>query len=278
MTHARALLTVAMLLHATATARAQDTLGLRSDAVVHQRVAVAVAPFGVEHYAALALRMQWDDGSDPLLAGTHLEVGALAYVSPVDAITGAYVSFSPWAFLTLRAELASMTAWSLGDLGNGFAPIAPEDTATERAFGLRARLETTLALAVQIDRVRPILHATLGADFEQIGEQEQHVSARHDRVLARRDWMLTSAVHAFVELRVDPSLALRLGAFDDVRATPRTGETSHVVGPAAMMVLERPDRHVAELSLLVRGGVHADEMQRAGEWTALAALFVRYEP
>lgn len=271
------LLALALTLTTPLLARADDAPSLSTDTVVHQRVAVAIEPFGLEHLAALALRMTWDDGSDPLLAGTHLEVGALAYVSPVDAITGAYLSFSPWAFLTLRAELASLTAWSLGTIGNGFTPLDTTEV-TDRAFGLRARLETTLALAVQIDRVRPILHVTLGADFEQIGDQPLHVSARHDRVLARQDWMLTSAAHVFLEVRVDPSLALRLGAFDDVRATPRTGELSHVVGPAAMLVAERLDAHVPELSVLVRAGVHADEMPRAGAWTALAVLFVRYEP
>ncbi len=263
----------------TSSARAQDTEHLRTDAVVHQRVAVAIEPFGLEHFAALALRTRWDDGTDPLLAGTHLELGALAYVSPIDAITGAYLSFSPWAFLTFRAELTSLATWSLGDLGGGFTPIENGVRApATQAFGLRARLETTLAIAVQLDRLRPILHATMGADFEQVGEEEQHHSARHDRVLARQDWMITSAVHAFLEIRVDPTLALRLGAFDDVRATPRTGETSHVVGPAAMLVLDRPDTHVAELSVLVRAGAHADEMPRSGAWTALAVLFVRYEP
>lgn len=274
----RLLLGLAITLACPLLARADDAPDLSTDAVVHQRVAIAIEPFGLEHFAALAFRLRWDDGTDPLMAGTHLELGALAYVSPVDAITGAYVSFSPWAFLTLRAELASLTAWSLGELGNGFAPVGDTETPTERALGLRARLETTLALAVQIDRFRPILHVTLGADFEQIGDQDLHFSARHDRVLARQDWMLTSAAHAFLEVRVDRSLALRLGAFDDVRATPRTGEISNVVGPAAMLVAERVDTHVPELSVLVRAGVHADDLSRAGAWTGLAVLFLRYEP
>ncbi len=268
------------------TARADEPEGsdapFRTDAVVHQRLAVAIEPMGVELATALAWRLRWDDGTDPLSAGTHLELGAIAYVSPADAITGGYVSFSPWAFLTLRAELTSLSAWPLGELGAGFSPVENEAASAPGvgapAFGVRASLTATLALAVQIDRFRPILHVQLGADFEELGEQPFHFSARHDRVLARQDWMLTSAAHLFLETRVDPTLALRLGAFDDVRAVPRSGHVSHVVGPAAMLVLERLDTHVPELSVLVRAGAHVDETAREGAWTGLIALFARYEP
>jgi len=254
----------------------------RTDVVVHQRLAVAIEPFGAEVATALALRLRWDDGIDPLLLGTHPGLGSIAYVSPAHAITGASLSFSPWAFLTLRAELASLSAWPLGELGAGFSPVdnaaATGPAAGEPAFGLRTSLTATLALAVQIDRFRPILHVQLGADFEQVGEQPFHFSARHDRVLARQDWMLTSAAHLFLETRFDPTLALRLGVFDDLRAVPRSGHVSHVVGPAAMLVLERVDARVPEVSVLVRVGAHADETSREGAWTGLIALFARYEP
>lgn len=272
----------AMVGRALADEPAGASASFRSAAVVHQRLAVAIEPMGAELATALAWRLRWDDGTDPLYAGTHLELGAIAYVSPADAITGGYVSFSPWALLTLRAELASLSAWPLGELGAGFSPRENETAVGPGvgapAFGLRASLTATLALAVQIERFRPILHVQLGADFEELGEEPFHFSARHDRVLARRDWMLTSAAHLFLETRLDTAIALRLGAFDDVRAVPRSGHVSHVVGPAAMLVLERLDVHVPEVSVLVRAGAHLDETAREGAWTGLVALFARYEP
>ena len=66
------------------------------------------------------------------------------------------------------------------------------------------------------------------------------------------------------------SVAVRLARTPNAGAPPP--------GPAAMLVLERLDVHVPELSVLVRAGVHVDETAREGAWTGLIALFARYEP
>jgi hypothetical protein len=152
--------------HARAQADERAAPHERIDVVLRQRGVVALEPFGLEHLLSVALRLRWDDGRDPLLVGTHLEVGALAQTSPIDAIVGAYASYSPWAFLTLRAEATSISAWAIGELGEGFTPLdsadAPVRLQGDRASGVRVRAEATLALAVDLGSVRPILHAQLG--------------------------------------------------------------------------------------------------------------------
>ncbi len=253
----------------------------RIDVVLRQRAVVALAPLGLEHLLSVGVRLRWDDGRDPWLAGTHLELGAIAQSSPVDAIVGAYTSFSPWAFLTLRAEVTSISAWAIGELGEGFIPLetqgSPVDGRGDGATGLRVRGEATLAFAIDLGPVRPILHAQLGAELEDLGAQPFHWSARHDRVLARRAWMFTSLVHLLAEVHLAPRLELRLGAFDDVRAAPG-GPTSHVLGPAAMVVIGLDDPVIDEVAVLARAGVHLDDTTRNEEWTSLLALFATYTP
>ena len=267
-----------------AIARAEDVpaRGERTDAILRQRAVVAFAPFGLEHMLTGALRYRWDDGQSPLLDGTHLEVGALSQLSPVDAILGGYVSLSPWAFLTLRAELASMFAWSLGELGSGFsaleAPDAPIPAQGAQASGFRARVEATLAFAAQLGPLRPILHAQLGLEHEELGDVPYRWSARHDRALPRGAWMVASLAHALVELRLTSEVQLRVGAFDDVRAALGAGPPSHAIGPVSMLVIAVEDPVLDELTVLVRAGVRLDETARADEWTSLLALFAQYTP
>jgi hypothetical protein len=253
----------------------------RIDVVLRQRAVIALAPLGLEHLLSIGVRLRWDDGRDPWLAGTHLELGSIAQSSPVDAIVGAYTSFSPWAFLTLRAEVTSISAWAIGELGAGFIPLetqgSPVDGRGDRATGLRVRGEATLAFAIELGPVRPILHAQLGAELEDLGAQPFHWSARHDRVLARRAWMFTSLLHLLAEVHLAPALELRLGAFDDLRAAPG-GSTSHVLGPAAMVVVGLDDPVIDEVAVLARAGVHLDETTRNEEWTSLLALFATYTP
>lgn len=269
----------AAVLLASGTAHAQPTAGELS-LVMQQRIGVAIAPTGAEHWLATGLSLSLDDG-DPLRSGAHVAAGLTTSISPVDLLSGAYVSIAPFAFLSVRAEVQAMSSWSIDPSIVGYAPQASESAtfsgAGPAALGLRAALGTTLAMAVQLGPVRPILHVQLGAAYERMGDAPFRWSARHARLLARDDWLLSATTHLFLELRLEPHVALRLGAFDDVGAVARAGPLTHVLGPAAMLVLERLDPHVPELSVIVRSGARLDETPQAGSWTAVIAVIAGYD-
>ncbi len=253
--------------------------------VVHQRMVGLVNPVGAEHAISLGVRVDHDDGVDPLREGTHLELGGVAYVSPISQLSGGYVQVSPWAFLVLRAELLSLTQWPIGMDGAGYYAVegndrlvgglSADDGAVAAGFDLQ--LSATLQLAVQIDAVRPIFLAQLMLEHETLGDAPFHYDPRYDLVLARQDWMLAASSYALLEIAASPQVALRFGAFDDLRFVPRSGYANHVLGPVAMLALTELDPAVPEILVLIRAGEHLDASRREGEWTGLLAVLCTYE-
>jgi hypothetical protein len=265
-------------------AAAQPTL------IAHQRLVALVNPFGAEHGFALGVRWERGDGVDPLREGTHLELGGVTYVSPLSQLSGAYLQFVPWAFLVLRAELMSLTQWPIGLDGAGYyaipeyaaqasdqllGPMPADEGAVAAGFDLQ--LSATLQLAARFGIWRPILLAQVTFEHETLGDAPFHYDPRYDLVLARQDWMVASSSYAMIELAASSQVAIRIGAYDDLRFVPRSGYANHVLGPVAMLSLTELDAAVPEVLILVRAGAHLDDSRREGEWTGLLGLLVTYD-
>lgn len=262
-------------------------VALAQEPIVHQRLAAVLEPSGAEHMIALGTREPIGEPGDPVLAGS-VEVGIIDYTSPIDTRNGAYLELVPIAFLVLRAEVVAIAMWSTGMDGAGFFPVEDDraDVRAQnlpgseggRASGWNARVSATLRAAIAIGPFRPIFWSQLALEHEALGDAPYHYSPRADLVLRREDWMLSSSTLALLELTLAPGIALRAGAFDDLRWIPRSDAFANQIGPALALAFDRPDPRVEEILFLVRAGTYTDDATRNGAWSALAALIVRYAP
>lgn len=252
----------------------------------HQRLVGQVEPTGAEYLLSVGGRVSFDDG-EPLSAGTHLEAGAIAYLSPVYAMTGGYLEVSPLAFLVFRAEVSSLALWPIGVDGAGFYPVEGDaadirsnslpGASGQAAMGVNVQLSMILQLAFDLGPLRPIVWSQLTGEYERLGEQGFHFSPRYGAILAREEWMVASSSLLLLEISILEGVGLRLGAYDDLRAIPRSGALSHVLGPILMVSLTRLDPSVPEALVFLRAGAHLDETVRAGGWTGLLGLLVTHD-
>lgn len=255
--------------------------------VAHQRLVGLLNPSGAEHMVAVGARWPIGDPAALLFQDAHVELGAINYTSPIDSITAAYLEVSPLAFLVLRAQVGGHVMWPLPLNGAGFYPVEGYGADVrpsrlpggrgQKAAGSHLRLGATLQGAVQLGPLRPILWTQLVLEHRRLGEQAFYYSPRDDAVLRREDWLLTSSSMLLLEVRLEPGVDLRLGAYDDLRVVPGSGQLSNVAGPAVLLSLARPDPRVAELLLLVRVAAYTHHRDRAGQWTAQAGAIVRYD-
>lgn len=255
--------------------------------VVHQRVVGAINPMGAEHMIAVGVHAPLGDPSELLFGGAHVEAGLVSYTSPIDSRYGAYLQLSPLAFLVLRAELTGIAMWSLGMSGAGFYPMASYGADIDDASlaageggdaqGSSVQLSAILQGAARFGALRPIFWSQLAVDHETLGQAAFHFSPRQGLVLRRDDWMIGSSTMLLLEIALDESSYLRVGAYDDLRYVPGSGALSNQVGPMVALSLERLDPSVAEIVFVVRAALYTHHQTREGEWTGLAGVIVRYD-
>lgn len=263
---------------------AQGDEGVRG--VLHQRFIALLNPMGVEHTFQAGFRSRLGDPRELLFTGTHAETGLVSYVAPVYALHGGYVQVSPLAFLVLRAELTHAQVWPLGMEGAGYyglqsyegvsvAALAPERGAA--ASGWSARVYATLQGLVPLGPVRLLIQDQLIVQHASLGAASHYYDMKWDLVLARRDLTLVNSAVLLLEIDLGPTTHLRVGAYDDLRAVPRSGYLGHQVGPLVMLALDRVAAEVPSVSVFVRGGYYTHHVVRGGELTILGGVDVSYD-
>lgn len=251
--------------------------------VLHQRLVGQLGPMGAEHALALGIRADLGDPGEPIFTGAHAEAGAVNYTSPIYSNTGAYLEVSPLAFLVLRGTLTASAVWPIGMPGAGYygtqSPALPplDAAAGGAAHGWTATLSVIVQMAVPLGPLRALVWNELSLEHLRLGEMPYHYSARHDAVLARDDDILGNWAMALLEIPLASDLALRLGGYHDVRHVSSSGVTYQQLGGAAMLAATRPVPEVGEVTAFARAGAWLEHDRRAGDFTLLAGVLVRYE-
>ena len=257
--------------------------GAQARPVLHQRLVGQLGPMGAEHALALGVRADLGDPDEPLFAGAHAEAGVVDYTSPIYSNNGLYLEVSPLAFLVLRGTLTATAVWPIGMPGAGYygtqSPALPalDGEAGEAAHGFTATFSTILQMAVPLGPLRAIAWSELSLEHVRLGEMPFYYSARHDAVLARDDDVLGNWAMALLEIPVASDLALRLGAFHDLRHVASSDVTYQQLGGVAMLGATRPIPEIGELLAFARAGAFVEHERRAGDFTLLAGLLIRYE-
>jgi hypothetical protein len=267
------------------TALADDDAVVRG--VVRQRFVALLNPMGMEHTLEVGARARIGDPHELLFMGAHAETGVVSYVSPVYAIHGAYVQVSPLAFLVLRAELTHSQLWPLGMSGAGYYglsayddDVSPAALNAERgatATGWSARAYATLQGLVPLGPVRLLIQDQLIVQSASLGEASHYYDMKWDLVLARQDLVLITGAVLLLEVDLEATTHLRLGAYDDVRVVPSSGYLGHQVGPLVMLTLDRLAPEVPSLSVFVRGGYYTHHVLRADQLTILGGVAIDYD-
>lgn len=257
-------------------------------AVLHQQLVALLNPMGAEHRLELGLRDELGNPDDILTSLAHIEGGIATAVSPVYAMGGGYLQVAPVSFLVLRGEIVGATVWPIGMSGAGHyalggygadvrAQALPAENAGT-ASGWLATVSATLQGALDLTTgVRLLLLSELGLTRAVMGEAPFYYSMKHDLVLAREDFVLTSSSFLGMELRAASDLVVRFGAYDDLRHVPGSGYVGHQVGPVVMLEWAHPAPMVGSLAIFVRGGGYTHHVTREGEATILGGVAVDYE-
>lgn len=261
----------------------EDATAMRG--VIHQDFIALLNPMGIEHTFAAGFRGQLGDQDDILFMGAHAETGLLSYVSPVYGINGGYVEVSPLSFLVLRAELTHHFVWPIGMEGAGYYGLSSYDDdvqvlAADRATtaeGWSARMIVRAQGLVPLGPVRLLIVDQLTTQYAQLGGASHYYDMKWDLVMAREDWVLCNSALLLVDIDLDRTIHLRVGAYDDVRYVPNSGYLSHQVGPIAVLTIDRPTPEVVEVTPFLRGGYYTDHVVRAEEFTILGGVSLTYD-
>lgn len=259
----------------------------RVHGVIQQQVVALLNPMGAEHQLRVGLRAPLGDPNELLFTGTHAEAGIVSYFSPVYAIQGGYLEVSPLAFLVLRAELTGAAVWPIGMSGAGYYAVQgyqadvssdalpAEDGGT--AGGWTFSVAATLQGLVPLGPVNLLIWNQLNAQHITMGGASHFYSMMNDLILAQQDWLIENDALLLVEGNLTENIALRVGAYDNVRYVPSSGYVGHQLGPMAMLVIDHPSPEVAEVTPFLRGGYYTDHLIRAGGFTILGGVSVSYD-
>lgn len=245
----------------------------------HQSLALLLNPMGAEHNLRIGLCVPLYESADDALRANHFEVGVSSYLSPVYAIGGPYLQFSPATFFFARVELNAMGLWPIGLDGAGYFPMAsyasswdPEDTPAHRAEatgGWNARFFSVLRGVIEAGPITLVGYDAFFVDYHDVGSAAYWLQVRHDLVTARSDWVLANEGYLLVGVPIEGGPELRVGGYSALRDVPASGYVGHQVGALFMAVWERPFPGIDELSVYVRVGGYTHHGIRAFDATTL---------
>ncbi len=270
------------------TARAED--GHPPDpmhGVVHQRVIALLNPMGAEHTMQVGFRGPLGDQNDILFMGAHAETGLVSYFSPVYMVQGGYVQVSPFSFFVLRAELTHNFVWPIGLSGAGYYGLQGyDDDVSEDALspelartaeGWSMRMSATLQGLVPLGPVRILFQDQLMMQYAVLGDASHYYDMKWDLIARRQDWVLINSAVLLLEIDLDATLHLRVGAYDDARFVPQSSYLGHQVGIIAMLGIDRPAPEVGHVTPFVRTGYYTDHVVRRDEFTILGGVDISYD-
>ena len=217
---------------------------------------------------------------------TNLQFGLVAYVAPVYAMPGAFVSIAPLSVIELRAEAAGVAEWPIGLDGAGYfplpsaeAPWSPLPAANGvAAQGYMVNLIGSLRFELPLSS-RWSLLAVDTASFQlwQLGDAPAYYNTRHDLPMERRDTLLKNVALLLLQHTRGDRLKLRFGVTGDFTRVTSTGYRQDVVAGLLTAAFSRWPGPQSETELFLRLGVYTAHAYHQGEAQLFAGLSTTFE-
>ncbi len=216
---------------------------------------------------------------------TNLQLGLLAYLAPVYAMPGAFVSIAPLSVVELRVEAAGVAQWPIGLDGAGYFPLASAEPPWpalpaadgEPAQGYLVDLSGTLRFELPLAPRWSLLAVNLAA-FQrwQLGDAPAYFNTRHDFPMERRDTLFRDVALLLLQHAPSDRLKLRFGVTGDFTRVSSTGYHQDVVAALLSAAFARWPGPASETRIFLRIGAytaHADRRGQAQLVTGLSTTF-----
>lgn len=284
-------LAAALVLAATA-ARAGDETGKHCFGEARPKWLAATTLVGQVNPLGLELQLQAGrchplvTVPGPLFDYTNLQYGVAAYLSPVYAMPGAFVSIAPLSVLELRAEVEHVEEWTIGMDGSGYFPLDRYDAPVQTlpAANARAARGDTVNFTATLQAELPLaagwsLLAVDSASWQhwRLGDAPFYYHVRYDLVLGRRDWLLKNTALVLLNHDLSDRFKVRLGVTEDDTWVRGSGYHQSLLGLLATGVISRWPSSRSELQPFLRIGGYTAHEQRQGELQLLAGVSVAFE-
>jgi hypothetical protein len=302
MRSASTFLAVALLLAAAPAARAADDLqaapGTTASTGKHcfgearpkwlasTTLAGQVNPLGLELQLQAGHCLPLVTTPGELFDYTNFQYGLAAYLSPVYAMPGAFVSIAPLSVIELRAEAQYIQQWPIGLDASGYfpltgygAPLKSLPAANARpAHGYTANFTANLQVEVPLAE-RWSLLAVNSASYQlwRLGDAAYYYNVRYDLAMARRDWILRETALVLVNHDLSDRLKVRFGVTDDLSWVNGSGHHQNLLGALVTGVISRWPGPRSETQPFLRVAVYTRHADRQDELQLLAGVGVTFD-
>jgi hypothetical protein len=217
---------------------------------------------------------------------TNAQYGLAAYISPVYAMPGAFVSIAPLSVFELRAEVEAIRQWTIGMDGSGYFPLTGYDAPVKTlpaanarpAQGFTANFTANLQAEFPL-AARWSLLAVNSASYQlwRLGDAPYYYNVRYDLVMARSEWILKNTVLALVNHDLSDRVKVRLGVIDDASWVKGSGYHQNLLGALVTGVISHWPGPRSETQPFLRVGGYTAHEQRQGELQLLAGVGVTFD-
>jgi hypothetical protein len=205
---------------------------------------------------------------------TNFQYGLAAYLAPVYAMPGAFISIAPLSVIELRAEVEYVGQWPVGLDGAGYFPLssaeAPWDTlpadAATTAQGYTANFTANLQAEIPLAARWSLLALDSASwQFWQLGTAAAYYNTRYDLPMARRDWILKNTALVLANHDLSERVKLRGGVTLDQSWVTGSGYRQDVVAGLLTGVIARWPGPGSETQPFLRLGGYTRHAYRQGE-------------
>jgi hypothetical protein len=217
---------------------------------------------------------------------TNLQFGLLAYLAPVYAMPGAFVSIAPLSVIELRAEAAGVAQWPIGLDGAGYFPLpsaqAPWSvlpaSSGVAAQGYLVNLAGTLRFELPLADRWSLLAVNM-ASFQlwRLGDAPAYYNTRHDLPMARRDTLFKDVALLLLQHAPNHRLKLRFGITGDFTRVTSTGYRQDVVAALLAASFARWPGPASETRLFLRLGAYTAHAYHQGEAQLIAGVSTTFD-
>jgi hypothetical protein len=217
---------------------------------------------------------------------TNVQYGLAAYLAPVYAMPGAYLSIAPLSVIELRAEAEYIAQWPIGLDAAGYFPLAgydaPWDTLpaanARSAQGYTANFTANLQAEIPL-AARWSLLAVDSASYQywQLGDAAYYYNARFDLPMARHEWILRNTALVLVNHDLSERWKVRLGVTDDLARVQGSGYLQNVLGVLLTGVIARWPGAQSETQPFLRLGGYTAHQYRQGQFQLLGGIGTTFD-
>jgi hypothetical protein len=245
-----------------------------------------VNPLGLELQLQLGRCLPLITTPGDLFDYTNVQYGLAAYLSPVYAMPGAFVSIAPLSVLELRAEAEYVQQWPIGLDASGYFPLTGYDAPLKSlpaadarpARGYTANFTANLQAELPLAE-RWSLLAVNSASYQlwRLGDAAYYYNVRYDLTMARRDWILRDTALVLVNHDLSDRLKLRFGVTDDLSWVKGSGYHQNLLGALVTGVISRWPGPRSETQPFLRLAVYTRHAHRQDELQLLAGVGVTFD-